>query len=121
MAPASASLYGKDIISATDVSDRLDYLEFLDDDMFDDERELWAGEIEELAELKALVEAVGTDHGGLVSESYWDTYAADDADELFDLRNTGARQYFDYDAFAEDMQTDYSQVEFHGTNYYYHD
>jgi antirestriction protein len=120
MTAGSENLYDKDIISDMDIENRLAWLVFLDDtsDMTDDDREFWTVEIEELAELKALVEAVGTEHGGLISESYWETYATNEADDLFGLEKSGAYKWFDYDSYADDLQTDYSQVEFHGTTYY---
>lgn len=122
MTAGSENLYNEDIISENAIADRLDYLAFLDnDDMSDeDDREFWVDEIEELAELKALVEAVGADHyGGLISEDYWKEYAQNDAEEMFDLNKSGAYKYFDYDTYADDLQTNYSLVEFHGKTYYY--
>jgi hypothetical protein len=115
------SLYNEDIISDGAIAGRLDYLDFLDDtsDLSEDDREFWEDEIEELAELKTLVAAVGSDTGGLISEHYWPNYAAQDAEDAFDLNKTGAYKYFDYDSYADDLQTEFSQVEFHGTTYYY--
>ena len=116
---ASHDIYDKDIISDSDISDRLDYLAFLDDDdLSEDDRFFWTDEIEELAELKALVAAVGDDTGGLISDRYWDEYAAEDANDKFDLVKTGADSYFNYASYASDLQTDYSIVEFHGMTYY---
>lgn len=117
---ASQDLYGSDIISDDAISARLDYLAFLDpSDMSEDDREFWADEIAELAELKALVAVVGAEHGGLISEHYWSNYAAADANETYDLEKTGANRYFDYASFENDLLTEFSSVEFHGTTYYY--
>lgn len=117
---ASESLRGENILHDSSVSDRLDYLAFLDEDnMSDDDRDLWADEIEELKDLTALVAAVGLEFGSLISEDYWKEYASEDADDSFDLQKTGAWKYFDYEEYADDLQTDYSLVKFGDTTYYY--
>lgn len=117
---ASESLRGENILYDYSVSERLDYLAFLDeDDMSDDDRDLWADEIDELRDLRALVAAVGPEFGSLMSEDYWQEYARNEADETFDLEKTGAYKYFDYDSYADDLQTDYSLVKFGDTTYYY--
>lgn len=116
---ASESLYSEDIISDDQIAARIEYLEFLDSDweeMTEAQRDMWEDDREELHELRALDTG---DIGGLVNENYWSTYAEMDAEESFDLNKSGAYKYFDYDAYADDLMTDYSQVTFHGDTYYY--
>ena len=116
----SESLRNEDLITDWQVEERIDYLSFLDDDdMSDADRDNWADEIEELKDLRALTDAIGTEFGSLISEDYWKKYAIQNADELFDLDKTRAQDYFDYDSYADDLQTDYSQVQFGETTYYY--
>lgn len=118
----SNSLTGENMISGDQISNRLDDLAFLDeDDMSQNDRDLWADELAEYGALKAVVWALGDDwrDAYLISENYWDTYAHEYADETFDLAATGVCAYFDYDTFAEDLLTNYSQVKFGDTTYYY--
>jgi hypothetical protein len=114
------SLRDENIISDSQVTDRIDYLAFLDDDdMSESDRELWADEIEELKALRQLVEAIGDEFGAMISDDHWKKYAGDDANDKWDLDKTGIASYFDYDQYASDLQTDFSSVEFLGTTYYY--
>lgn len=116
---ASESLRDKEIIQDSEITDRIDYLEFLeDDDLSDADRDLWADEIVELAALRKLRE-VSDEFGGLISEDAWNEYAVTDAEDKYDLKKSGADMYFDFDQYADDLQTDFSSVEFLGTTYYY--
>lgn len=118
---SSESLYHEDTISDSQVSDRIDYLAWLEDDELSSEadRMTWADEIEELKDLRALVAAIGDEFGTLISEDYWSEYATQEADESFDLARSGAYKYFSYEQYADDLQTDYSQVKFGEDTYYY--
>jgi hypothetical protein len=114
------SLRDQDIISDSDITDSIAYLEFLDSNVLDDhDRDLWADEIEELAALRELLTATGGETHGLISEDYWKQYAAENASDTFDLKTSGAGAYFDYDQYADDLQTDYTSVQFLGMTYYY--
>lgn len=120
LALGSNSLYHEDMITDTQVSDRLDYLAFLDDaEVTDSDRDMWADEIGELKDLRELVAAIGLEFGTLISDDYWEKYAAQDADDSFDLEKSGAYKYFNYNGYADDLQTDYSQVQFGEDTYYY--
>lgn len=120
MALGSESLRYEATISDSQVSDRIDYLAFLDDPESSHEgREFWEDEIEELKELRELVKDIGSEFGTIISEGFWETYAAQEADESFDLEKSGAYKYFNYDSYADDLQTDYSQVKFGDDTYYY--
>lgn len=116
------SLYSQDIINESEITERIEYLEFLDADwegMTESEREVWEDDREELADLRNIVADLGEDMTSLVSEGYWSKYAEEDADDSFDLMKTGAYAWFDYDSYADDLQSDYTGYKF-GDDTYYH-
>lgn len=116
----SESLRGENIINGWAIVNRLDYLAFLDDDeMSDDDRDLWADEIEELRDIRAMVENLEDIDSSLISEDYWEEYTRNEANEAFDLEKTGADVYFAYDQYADDLRADYSIVKFGDDTYYY--
>lgn len=53
----------------------------------------------------------------LVRDTHWDQYAEEYADEVMEIPNEMA-SYFDYDKFAEDLQQDYTEVQFDSIPYY---
>lgn len=58
----------------------------------------------------------------LIHEDDWREYAQTLADDIYDLRNMGTlANYIDWDAWADDLQSDYSCVDFEDETYYYQD
>jgi hypothetical protein len=113
---------GTDLIDTREIADRIEYLQFLDNDDIDPE--FWEDEIEELAKLRQVMTDVfgsGADDDSvtLISDSYWKRYADEYADEVFSLDDTGAAQYFEYSRFADDYQSDFSELVFDGVTYWY--
>jgi hypothetical protein len=113
---------GTDVISTCEIADRIEYLQFLDNDDID--AEFWADEAEELGKLRAVMADVfgsGADDESvtLVSDSYWKLYADEYADEVYGLDKSGAGAYFDYQQFASDYRSDFSQLDFDGVTYWY--
>lgn len=59
--------------------------------------------------------------GGItfINEAYFDDYAKDYMEQLFDIPSD-LEQYFDYESFIEDLQNDFTDVDFNGWTFYYH-
>lgn len=118
----------EDIIDSRDVIARIEYLESAQNDAAEDSEAdpLTDDETEELAALKALAgqgEMYAEDwhHGeALIRESYFQTYAQEFADDVCDMRNASAWPFnhIDWEAAAEDLKTDYNEIEFNGVTYY---
>lgn len=110
----SDSLRYQDMISGHEIETRIAHLAFLDDE---EPAALanWPDELEELAALRALPDGVDC----LISEGEWGSYASNQADDQYDLTNTGAWAYFNYALYADDLEDSYSQTEFLGFTYFY--
>lgn len=109
-----------DIIDSRDVIDRLAYLDALDHKDLDDD------EVRELAALEALAVqgqdyAVDWEHGeALIRDSYFVDYAkelAEDVGAISDELRWPAT-HIDWDAAAQDLQQDYTAVDFDGVTYW---
>lgn len=106
----------KEIIDSRDVDKRIDYLESLD--------ELEDYESDELESLKQLKEDVGSsewEYGlALINDSYFEEYAEDFAYDIGAVERDGPMEfYIDWEKWANDLQTDYSSVDFDGDTYWY--
>jgi hypothetical protein len=101
----------ENIIKVSTIEAAIDFWDGLEDD--DDYP---ADELAQWKELLATCEEGSFDE--LISEGYFSKYAAQYADERFDLDRTGADAYFDYDSFADDYVSDFTAVEFDGVTYY---
>lgn len=115
---------GENVINTREAIARIGYLTLLEEETWSEmlDQESWAEEIEELAQLRKLVEEVGEEAQSgvrLILDSYWKQHADSDANELFDLNETGAAEYFDYKKFARMYQMDYTSVEFGGYTYWF--
>lgn len=114
-----------DYINTRDIVNRISYLEFLDDpDLSDDDKELWADEIEELPKLRALESQIDLTSGEtLIRDSEFEAYAAEWADEVYNVKNLVEGDLsefftFDYEKWADDLQSDYTDVTFDGVTYW---
>lgn len=93
-----------DYITADDVAEALADAEEGSDDA------------QQLADLLADMQA--SQLGELISEHAWQDYADDVADDIYGLEQSGACRYFEYEAFAEALQSDYTELDYDGTAYY---
>lgn len=59
--------------------------------------------------------------GGItfINEAHFDDYARDYMEQLFDIPSDLER-YIDYESFTEDIQNDFTDVDFNGWTFYYH-
>ena len=121
---------GQDISSTADVIDLRDVSARIEELEADDERE--QQETEELATLAALMEELrgnGGDHDWrgswyplmLVRDSYFETYAREFADDIGAVKSDAdwPARHIDWTAAAEELQQDYSSVEYEGETYWY--
>lgn len=114
----------ENIIDTRDVQHRIWYLEFLDDpdledpDFWEDERE----ELDKLQELESELTGYGSLNDGMtmVRESYFTEYAMQYAEDLGAIPSDASwpATCIDWDQAANDLQMDYSAVEFDGVTYY---
>lgn len=86
------------------------------------ELESWELEyLEELEELDELETQISDwIHGEtLINEDYFEEYAEDLANDLYDMQNDSWPFYhIDWEAAAEDLKQDYTEVEYDGETYY---
>lgn len=109
---------GEEFIESDDVTERIGYLEFLDDETDPQTLDEWADEVEELHTLREL--AAGLPDGvTLICETAWEEYSDEQVEDLYGIYKNGLSEYFDHDKYADDLQTDYSQVQFGDYTYYY--
>lgn len=108
---------GEEFIESDDVTERIEYLLFLDDET-PDTLDAWADEVEELRLLRELTDGL-PEGATLICETAWKEYTAQDAEDLYGIEKHGIAAYFDYAQYADDVQTDYSQVQFGDYTYYY--
>ncbi len=106
----------ENIIDSRDVDERIDYLESLE--------ELEDYESDELENLKQLKEDVNSsewEYGlTLISDSYFEEYAEDFAYDIGAAERGGPMEfYIDWEKWANDLQMDYSSVDFDGVIYWY--
>jgi antirestriction protein len=119
----------EDIIQMSDVAEFLRYIDDLTEQAADEDataevrqegaRLLAEYDPDRIAELRALLKN-SEDYGdeSAISERYFKRYASDYANDVYSLDGTGASAYFDYDAFAADYQSDFSEFEYDGVTYY---
>lgn len=106
----------EDTIYVTDIIERIDDLE--------DDRFKTRGEVEELEELKDLVEQVrsyeGWEDGILIHEDYFVNYAREYAMDTCFINDPYSWPYncIDWEAVADQLQNDYSIITFDGVDYY---
>ena len=115
----------ENIIDSRDIQQRVWYLESSEDDgSFTEDPDLWADEITELAKLRELItELPGEANNGytLVRESYFETYAQQFAEDVGAIGRDAVwpATCIDWKQAAEELQMDYSAIEFDGVTYYY--
>ena len=115
-----------DYIDTRDVQQRIWYLEFLDDpETFEspEDRDLWADEIDELAQLRELVsELPGEANDGytLVRETAFEDYARQYAEDIGAISSdaTWPAQCIDWEQAADELRMDFTPVQFNGVTYY---
>ena len=115
-----------DIIYSRDVIARIEELESeIEDAVADDEPDLVEDEIEELATLKALAEegeaSTEWSYGEtLIRDSYFETYARELAEDCCELPDPGQwpARCIDWEQAAEELQMDYTLVDFDGVEYW---
>ena len=54
----------------------------------------------------------------LVRDSFWTEWAQQDAEDIYELPTEGPASYIDWEAYARDLQMDYTGVEFDGVTYW---
>lgn len=110
----------KDYLDSRDVQERLDWLETVKDPTAD--------EIHEQTELNKLKEQYVNDYGDsswefgaqFVRTSYFEQYAQELADDIGATNNDlrWPYNYIDWEAAAEELSMDYTEVTFDGVEYY---
>lgn len=119
MSKASESIEpGEGFIKSDDIAARIGYLEFLDEETDPQTLDEWADEIDELTALRVLANDV-PEGVTLISECAWREYSDEQVEDLYGIHKSGLSAYFDYDRYADDLQTEYSQVKFGDYTYYY--
>ena len=120
-----------DIIDVSDITDRVDELEALADDVNDPTwraaNEDEAAEYDELHALLAELEGMGGDHqwrgdwypAMLIADSYFETYARELADDIGAIDSNAAwpTRHIDWEAAARELAQDYSAVDVAGNEY----
>ncbi len=117
--PATKSLLGEDLIDSREVAERIAYLEI-------DEEDNDEGDQEELDALRALAEeaegyAEDWNYGvTLIRESYFTEYAQDLAEDIgaIDPNASWPMNHIDWEAAADALKEDYTQVDLDGIAYY---
>ena len=108
----------KEIIDSRDIIARIEYLENMKEEDY---------EQEELTNLKELAEqgennASDWIHGSvLVRDSYFQEFAENEADELGlmnESSNSWPFNHIDWEAAAEELQQDYCEIDFDGVTYW---
>lgn len=101
-------------------------LEYLSDieQMRENDHDEFEENREEYEAVKAFRDEVGGsdyDFSGysFIADHHWGNYAAEAAEDAFELRRSGAYTWFDYDGFAEDLGADYQTADYENTTYYY--
>jgi|WetSurMetagenome_2_1015567.scaffolds.fasta_scaffold1749174_1 hypothetical protein len=100
-------LYQDKVFESTDFVDKEDYLT--------------ENEQEELEELRQLKSDIGVDWGysvDLIPEKEFNKYIQEEIEEEFDIPEI-LRGNIDWQGVADDVQSDYSSVEYQGVTYYY--
>ena len=108
-----------DNLDTRDLQERLDELEDLAESNEIDKYDI--EELFELLELKDELGGYGWEYGiNMIHENNFDDYAEELFDECYahDVPDN-LKNYIDYEAFAEDLQMDYSEVEYQGETYYW--
>jgi hypothetical protein len=117
----------QNIIDSRDIIARIEYLENLKEDAESEDNTLEDYEQEELTKLKELAEqgennASDWAYGSvLVKDSYFTEFAEDEADQLGlmnESSNSWPFNHIDWIAAAEELQQDYSDIDFDGITYW---
>lgn len=124
-----------DVISVSDITERVDALQSIADDYEDDPAANDPLDEDEAQELKVLTDLLeemrsnGGDHqwngdwypGSMIRDSYFKDYAMELADDIgaVDANASWPNTYIDWDAAAEALQQDYSSIEYQGIDYWY--
>lgn len=120
-----------DIIDSRDVIARIDELEGECDDLYpdgwDDDTEESEDDMGELSELRILLSLQDEAGGGdwsygeaLIRDTYFKDYARQLAEDIGALENTDAwpGRCIDWDQAAEELQQDYTSVDYDGVEYW---
>jgi len=102
----------QDIINAEDIKGRIKELEETDRlDEYDKE---------ELSKLKELEDDIGFDYELLIRESYFAEYSQELASDIYGINSITdwPFRHIDWDSAAEELQMDYSEVDFDGVTYF---
>ena len=103
-----------EVFGSRDVEERLQEL-LSEEELEEEEQE----ELKELQELKEECEHYGWEYGiTFIRETYFKDYAREIFDETNEVSDN-LRSYIDYESFADDLEMDYSEVEFRGITYYW--
>ena len=116
----------QDIIDSRDIITRIEYLENLKEDAESEGNTLEDYEQEELTNLKELAEqgennASDWIYGStLVRDSYFEEFAEEEANELGLINNDSSWPFnhIDWEAAAEELQQDYTEIDFDGVTYW---
>lgn len=110
----------QDLIDSRDIIERIKFLEIDEENANDEDKQ-------ELVNLKALeAEAEGYSggdwrHGAtLIRDSYFEDYAKELANDIgaVDSKANWPLQHIDWEAAAEELKQDYTEVDFDGVSYY---
>lgn len=122
----SHDLRGDDTIDSRDVAARIDYLETEIEDLKESENDYSeeAEELEALIKLREECEDYCPDwiHGEtLINDSYFEDYAKELANDCYGMIKDIKWPFtcIDWEKATEELQQDYSSVEFDGETYWY--
>jgi len=103
-----------DLISTSEVEDRIAWLEVGEEDLDEDD-------VEELTELRVLYEQVGAVVETLINDAYFEEYAQRLAEDIGAINDSmqWPSSCIDWERAAHELQHDYSSVEFDGVTFWY--
>ncbi len=108
----------QDYIDSRDIAERIDYLESLEEDIDEIDKV-------ELELLKSLEEEAATSEWSfgvtLIRESYFEEYAEELASDIGAISSddTWPLNHINWEAAANELLIDYSQIDFDGVTYYF--